>query len=78
MLTKMKISEIFYSIQGEGIEIGTPTVFLRLFACDLRCSWCDTMYAVEGRDFRELSIKEVYNEISKHNCKRVCITGGEP
>ena len=46
----MKISEIFFSLQGEGIEIGLPTVFVRLFACDLRCSWCDTMYAVEGRD----------------------------
>ncbi|MCZ6639200.1 MAG: 7-carboxy-7-deazaguanine synthase QueE, partial [Candidatus Dadabacteria bacterium] len=47
----MKISEIFFSLQGEGLEIGLPTVFVRLFACDLRCTWCDTMYAVEGRDF---------------------------
>lgn len=74
----MKVSEIFYSIQGEGIHIGLPTVFLRLFACDLRCSWCDTMYAVEGRDFTEMSQEEILNDIEKHNCKRVCITGGEP
>lgn len=74
----MKISEIFFSLQGEGIEIGLPTVFVRLFACDLRCSWCDTMYAVEGRDFRDKSIAEVISEIEKHDCKRVCITGGEP
>ena len=74
----MKISEIFYSIQGEGIEIGMPTVFVRLFACDLRCTWCDTMYAVEGRDFTEVSLDKVIDEIQKWDCKRVCITGGEP
>jgi len=74
----MKISEIFFSLQGEGLEIGLPTVFVRLFACDLRCKWCDTMYAVEGRDFRDKSIAEVIKEIEKHECKRVCITGGEP
>jgi len=74
----MKISEIFFSLQGEGLEIGLPTVFVRLFACDLRCSWCDTMYAVEGRDFGEGSVSEVLSEIEKHECKRVCITGGEP
>ena len=74
----MKISEIFFSLQGEGLEIGLPTVFVRLFACDLRCSWCDTMYAVEGRDFRDYPVSEVMSEIEKHECKRVCITGGEP
>jgi len=74
----MKISEIFFSLQGEGVEIGLPTVFVRLFACDLRCNWCDTMYAVEGRDFRDHSVSEVLSEIEKHECKRVCITGGEP
>ena len=74
----MKISEIFFSLQGEGVEIGLPTVFVRLFACDLRCSWCDTMYAVEGRDFRDRSVPEVVEEIEKFDCKRVCITGGEP
>ena len=74
----MKISEIFYSLQGEGLQIGLPTVFVRLFACDLRCSWCDTMYAVEGRDFKEVPIKEVISEIKRWDCMRVCITGGEP
>ena len=74
----MKLSEIFLSLQGEGVEIGLPTVFVRLFACDLRCSWCDTMYAVEGRDFKSLSVAEVLKEIEKFKCKRVCITGGEP
>ncbi len=74
----MKISEIFLSIQGEGVEIGLPTVFVRLFACDLRCTWCDSMYAVEGTDFKEMSIEEVTAEIERFNCKRVCFTGGEP
>ena len=74
----MKISEIFLSIQGEGVEIGLPTVFVRLFACDLRCTWCDSMYAVEGRDFREMTIKEVKAEIERLKCKRVYFTGGEP
>jgi 7-carboxy-7-deazaguanine synthase len=74
----MKISEIFYSIQGEGVEVGLPTVFVRLFACDLRCEWCDSMYAVEGRDFEEMSIEDVRNIIETYECKRICITGGEP
>lgn len=74
----MKISEIFFSIQGEGIEIGMPTVFVRLFACDLRCSWCDTMYAVVGHDYKELNVNEVLEKVAKWDCKRVCITGGEP
>ncbi len=74
----MNISEIFFSIQGEGVEIGLPTVFVRLYACDLRCSWCDTMYAVEGRDFKKMTVGEVLAEIEKFGCKRVCITGGEP
>ncbi len=74
----MKISEIFFSIQGEGVEIGLPTVFVRLFACDLRCVWCDSMYAVEGKDFREMTIEEVKAEIERLKCKRVCFTGGEP
>lgn len=74
----MKISEIFFSIQGEGVEIGLPTVFVRLFACDLRCTWCDSMYAVEGSDFKNVTIEEVRTEIEKFNCNTVCFTGGEP
>ncbi len=74
----MKVSEIFFSIQGEGIHIGLPTVFLRLFACDLRCSWCDTMYAVEGADFWEMETGKVLDRILEYGCSRVCITGGEP
>ena len=74
----LKVNEIFYSIQGEGTAIGVPTVFLRLFACDLRCSWCDTMYAVEGTELTDMTPEQVISEISKFGCKNVCITGGEP
>ena len=74
----MRVNEIFYSVQGEGIQIGLPTIFLRLFGCDLRCMWCDTMYAVEGTDFKNVDVEQVKKEIYKYQCKRICITGGEP
>ena len=53
---KLKISEIFYSIQGEGVDMGIPTIFLRLFGCNLRCTWCDSMYAVEGKEYKIMKI----------------------
>ncbi len=74
----MRVSEIFFSVQGEGIQIGLPTIFLRLFGCDLRCNWCDTMYAVEGTEFKILDIDQIIENINNFKCKRVCITGGEP
>ncbi|MEM4658157.1 MAG: radical SAM protein [Candidatus Methanosuratincola sp.] len=75
---KLRISEIFYSIQGEGLDSGLPTVFVRLYGCDLRCSWCDTMYAVEGGDFTLISVGEIVKKALWFDCKRACITGGEP
>jgi len=72
----MKISEIFYSIEGEGIEIGRPEVFIRLAGCNLRCKWCDTKYALENG--KEMSVEEIVEEVSKYPCKSVSITGGEP
>ena len=72
----MKISEIFYSIEGEGIEIGRPEIFVRLAGCNLRCKWCDTKYALENG--KEMEIKEVLQEVSKYPCKSISITGGEP
>jgi len=72
----LTINEIFYSIQGESTLAGEPCVFVRLTACDLRCSWCDTPYAFhEGR---KMSIDEVLAEVDRHGCPLVEITGGEP
>jgi 7-carboxy-7-deazaguanine synthase len=72
----MKISEIFYSIEGEGLEIGKPEVFIRPAECNLRCQWCDTKYAFENTS--EKSIQEILLEIEQYPCKNVSITGGEP
>ena len=72
----MKVSEIFYSIEGEGIEIGRLEVFIRLAGCNLRCIWCDTKYAWENS--KEMCVKEIVEEVSKYPCKSVSITGGEP
>lgn len=74
----MKISEIFLSIEGEGIRTGAPAVFIRLFGCNLRCSYCDSMYAVEGNDFQEMSPEEVFEKVKSFNTHFVTLTGGEP
>jgi 7-carboxy-7-deazaguanine synthase len=72
----MQINEIFYSIQGEGVHIGIPMVFVRFTGCNLRCEWCDTQYAFfEGK---KMSLEDVRKEIKKYKVKWVCITGGEP
>ena len=72
----LTINEIFYSIQGESTRAGQPCVFVRLTACDLRCSWCDTAYAFhEGR---KMSVDEVLAAVAQHECRLVEITGGEP
>jgi 7-carboxy-7-deazaguanine synthase len=72
----VKVSEIFYSIEGEGIEIGKPEVFIRLARCNLRCEWCDTKYTWNNGE--EMSVSEVIKEVTKYPCKNVSITGGEP
>jgi 7-carboxy-7-deazaguanine synthase len=72
----LTVNEIFHSIQGESTYAGRPCVFVRLTACDLRCSWCDTAYAFyEGR---KMSIDEVLAVVDSHQCPLVEITGGEP
>src|SRR5438270_6663206 len=72
----LTVNEIFHSIQGESTRAGQPCVFVRLTACDLRCTWCDTPYAFhEGR---KMSIDEVVAEVEGHGCPLVEITGGEP
>jgi len=70
------INEIFYSVQGESTYAGRPCVFVRLTACDLRCSWCDTPYAFhEGR---KRAIADVVAEVERYDCSLVEVTGGEP
>jgi 7-carboxy-7-deazaguanine synthase len=72
----MLISELFFSIQGEGTRAGLPCVFVRTTGCDLRCTWCDTAYAFEGG--RRASVEVLVEEVSRHPCRLVCLTGGEP
>jgi 7-carboxy-7-deazaguanine synthase len=72
----LTINEIFHSIQGESTHTGRPCVFVRLTACDLRCSWCDTPYAfTEGR---KMSLDDVVAQVDAFECPLVEITGGEP
>lgn len=72
----LTVNEIFYSIQGESTHTGRPCVFVRLTACDLRCSWCDTPYAfTEGR---KVSVDDVVEQVEEFGCDLVEITGGEP
>ena len=72
----LTINEIFHSIQGESRRAGEPCVFVRLTACDLRCSWCDTAYAFHEGSKR--SIDDVVAEVEKYGCPLVEVTGGEP
>src|SRR5438046_8880279 len=72
----LTVNEIFYSIQGESARAGEPCVFVRLTACDLRCSWCDTAYAFyEGR---KMAVDDVVAAVQQYGCPLVEITGGEP
>ena len=72
----LTVNEIFHSIQGESTFVGEPCVFVRLTACDLRCTWCDTVYAFhEGR---RMSVDEVIAEVNRFDCRTVEVTGGEP
>jgi 7-carboxy-7-deazaguanine synthase len=72
----LTVNEIFHSIQGESTHAGRPCVFVRLTACDLRCSWCDTAYAFhEGR---KMTIEDVVGEVERYGCHLVEVTGGEP
>ena len=70
------INEIFYSVQGESTYAGRPCVFVRLTACDLRCSWCDTPYAFHEGTKR--SVEDVVAEVERYDCNLVEVTGGEP
>ena len=72
----MRVTEIFFSIQGEGTRAGRPCVFVRFTGCDLRCGYCDTAYAFHGG--RDLTRAEILAEVARHRCKLVLLTGGEP
>ncbi len=74
----MKISEIFYSIQGEGTLAGVPSVFVRTSGCNLRCVWCDTPYTSWEPDGKSMTLDEVIQEVRKYRAKHVVVTGGEP
>ena len=74
----MRIAEIFYSIQGEGRLLGTPSVFVRTSGCNLRCVWCDTPYTSWRPEGREWSVGEIMREARKYPARHVVITGGEP
>lgn len=72
----LKINEIFFSIQGESLLAGKPTVFVRTAECNLRCTWCDTKYSYwEGKLFTP---EQILEEVKKYETEYVCLTGGEP
>lgn len=72
----LRISEIFYSLQGETSRAGLPTVFIRLTGCPLRCTWCDTAYAFTGG--QNMGLNQILEQTAQHGAKHVCVTGGEP
>ena len=73
---RLRISEIFHSLQGEADAVGWPTVFVRLTGCPLRCVWCDTEYAFHGGEWR--SIADILATVAGYRVRHVCVTGGEP
>jgi 7-carboxy-7-deazaguanine synthase len=74
----MKIAELFYSIQGEGTLIGTPSVFIRTSGCNLRCHWCDTPYTSWAPEGQEMSVESIVEYVMQHSTGFTVITGGEP
>nr|MBL8411946.1 7-carboxy-7-deazaguanine synthase QueE [Dechloromonas sp.] len=72
----LRLTEIFFSLQGEASRVGLPTVFVRLTGCPLRCVWCDTTYSFTGGE--PASIESVLAEVGKYPARQVCVTGGEP
>ncbi|WP_152451571.1 7-carboxy-7-deazaguanine synthase QueE [Microbulbifer sp. THAF38] len=72
----LRISEIFYSLQGEARESGLPTVFVRLTGCPLRCTYCDSEYAFYGGE--RMTLEQILLQVQSHPARHVCVTGGEP
>lgn len=75
---KLRIAEIFASVQGEGIWAGLPSTFVRVSGCNLRCVWCDTPYASWEPEGPTMSLPEIEGEVARHGLAHVVITGGEP
>lgn len=73
---RLRVAEIFYSLQGETRTVGVPTVFVRLTGCPLRCGYCDTAYAFQGGEWR--SIADILKEVASYQPRYVTVTGGEP
>ncbi len=73
---RLRITEIFYSLQGEAETVGLPTVFVRLTGCPLRCTYCDTSYAFQGGEWK--SFEQIIAQIAQYETPYVCVTGGEP
>jgi 7-carboxy-7-deazaguanine synthase len=73
---RLKITEVFLSLQGEARDAGWPTVFVRLTGCPLRCQYCDTAYAFHGGEWRD--IDAILTEVASYGVRHVCVTGGEP
>ena len=78
LMSAGRVSEVFFSIQGEGPTAGVPAVFIRLQGCSVGCSWCDTKYAWPEGGGREVDLDALVSEAAAHSCRRVVITGGEP
>ena len=74
--SRLRINEIFHSLQGEADAVGFPTVFIRLTGCPLRCVYCDTEYAFHNGDWRDFD--SIIDEVRSHRARHVCVTGGEP
>ncbi len=72
----LRITEIFYSLQGEARTVGLPTVFVRLTGCPLRCGYCDTAYAFSGGEL--MTLEEILARVASYRPRHVCVTGGEP
>lgn len=77
-MPKLRISEIFASVQGEGVWVGVPSVFVRTSGCNLRCTWCDTPYASWNPEGPVIDLQEIIDQVRGYGIKHVVLTGGEP
>ncbi|MGH8458798.1 MAG: radical SAM protein, partial [Nevskiales bacterium] len=73
---RLRITEIFHSLQGESRSVGLPTVFVRLTGCPLRCTYCDTEYAFTGGEW--MTLDAILAQVERYGARHVCVTGGEP